>query len=263
MTAEPCLRAVLQEPPLPIWHPDWSQTLVPWHIINSRAPTGVRMLGSGLLSPSFGGENHINKGESSDTFWEAKQQTEGKIQSFFHGLEGAVTLPGVFCGITYFLNSALVSCRWWGGLSMCSLLPLHRARKCSVGFWSWFSFLPRKIFPLFFLNLPQIFTSESKTKQTNQWDELSWLEHGADDANNSKGVGLIPVWAIYWRAGLNDSCGFNDSLPNQNILWSCELKINITSVGLVVSSMTQQQKQTGRVWRSPSCAHQSGVSWEV
>lgn len=133
---------------------------------------------------------------------------------------------------------------------MCSLLPLHRVMKQSVGFWGWFSFFPRKIFPLFFLNLPQIFTSESNTKQTNQWDELSWLQHGADGTNNSKGVGLIPFWAIYWRVWLDDPYG---STPNQNIPWSCTHKINVPSAGLVVSSMTQQQNQTGGLY-PPKCA---------
>lgn len=60
---------------LPIWHPNWSQPLVTWHIINPRAPTRNQSQlwgcwGLGLSPPSFGGENH--EGESIDTFWEAK-----------------------------------------------------------------------------------------------------------------------------------------------------------------------------------------------
>lgn len=35
------------------------------------------------------------------------------------------------------------------------------------------------------------------------WDELSWLEHSA---NNSNVVGLIPVQAVYLAAGLSGPC---------------------------------------------------------
>lgn len=80
---------------------------------------------------------------------------------------------------------------------MCSLLPLH-SYEIQGGFLRMIFFLPKKgLSFVFFLNLPQIFTSESNTKQTNQRDELRWLEHGADGGNDSKVVDLIPVWAIY------------------------------------------------------------------
>lgn len=66
------------------------------------------------------------------------------------------------------------------------------------GFLRLIFFPPKKDLSfVFFLICPR-FSHQNPTlnKQTEQ-DELSWLEYGADGANNSKGVGLIPVWATY------------------------------------------------------------------
>lgn len=71
--------------------------------------------------------------------------------------------------------------------------PLSYETQCGFLRLVGFFFFPRKIFALFFLNLPQIFMADSNTKQTNQ-----------------------------------------------------QPKINVLSAGLVVSSMTRQQQQTGR-----------------
>lgn len=49
------------------------------------------------------------------------------------------------------------------------------------------------------------------------------LEHGS---SNAKGMGLIPVQAILFRAGLNEPCG---SLPNKNILWKSDDYIVVTA----------------------------------
>lgn len=82
-----------------------------------------------------------------------------------------------------------------GGGGVClrvltSSFPLSYETQCGFLRLVGFFFFPRKIFALFFLNLPQIFMADSNTKQTNQ-----------------------------------------------------QPKINVLSAGLVVSSMTQQQKQ--------------------
>lgn len=45
------------------------------------------------------------------------------------------------------------------------------------------------------------------------------LQHGG---NNTKIAGLIPEWAIHLRVGVNSPC---KSLPNQNILGFCDLKV--------------------------------------
>lgn len=42
--------------------------------------------------------------------------------------------------------------------------------------------------------------------------ELSWLKHGV---NNAKAVGLIPIWTIHLRVGLDDPSG---PLPTQTFL---------------------------------------------
>lgn len=47
-------------------------------------------------------------------------------------------------------------------------------------------------------------------------DELSWPENGA---NKAKIATLIPLWAIHWRAGIDDPC---TSIPYQNILRVCD-----------------------------------------
>lgn len=51
---------------------------------------------------------------------------------------------------------------------------------------------------------------------SDPWDELSWLESGA---NNTKFVGPIPIWAIHLKSWTWWSCG---SRPTQNILAICE-----------------------------------------
>lgn len=188
----------------PFWHPNWSQTLDTWHIINSREREGSQSqvwgcwgLSISLTASAIRGENHMEEGESSETFWEAKVAKGGrKCITFFMAWELLSPCQGSFCGITYFLDSGIRQSHAGGGEGCpCSHFFL------STELWNtvWVSevgflfFFPRKIFALFFLNLPQIFTADSNTKQTNQ-----------------------------------------------------QPKINVLSAGLVVSSMTQQQKQTGR-----------------
>lgn len=46
---------------------------------------------------------------------------------------------------------------------------------------------------------------------------LSWLEHGANDA---KIVGLMPIWVIHLKSGLDDP---HSSLPTQAILYFCNI----------------------------------------
>lgn len=43
-------------------------------------------------------------------------------------------------------------------------------------------------------------------------------------ANNTKTMGLTPVWPIHLRAALNDACG---SLPIQNIAWKFDINITV------------------------------------
>lgn len=169
------------EPPLPIWHPNWSQTLVTWHIINPRAPTGNQSqlwecLGPEPVSPfPWRGKSqrwihwHILEGKSS--------KEEGKSITFFHSWE--VLLPCLgntchpFCGITYFLDSELVSSRWWGGMSMCPLLPLH-SYEIQCGFLRLIFFLPKKsVSFVFFLICPR-FSHQSPTlnKQTSEMSSV-------------------------------------------------------------------------------------------
>lgn len=49
---------------------------------------------------------------------------------------------------------------------------------------------------------------------------------------------------------------FNTKQTNQ------QPQINVLSAGLVVSSMTQQQKQTAGAGRCPHGTHQRGLRWE-
>lgn len=53
-----------------------------------------------------------------------------------------------------------------------------------------------------------------RLQQPWPWDLLSW---SGNDADNTKVVGSIPVWAIHLGVELDNPCG---SLISQNILWS-------------------------------------------
>lgn len=55
--------------------------------------------------------------------------------------------------------------------------------------------------------------------------KLSWLEPGA---KNAKTVGSIPLWAILWRVGLDNPCGWVPSNSEYSvILWYPGLSENI------------------------------------
>lgn len=50
------------------------------------------------------------------------------------------------------------------------------------------------------------------------WDELSWLEPGA---NNTKFVGSIPIWAIYLKSWTLWSLWVLSNLEYSVNLWKC------------------------------------------
>lgn len=177
---------VFHKPPLPIWHPNWSQTLDTSSILERERGIGARCEDAGVwasLSLRSEGRNTSRK-VNCEAFWEEKaaNRQQGKTITYFCGLGAPVTFPGVFLWDHLFsrVRHKSLSCRWWWGLSMFSLLLHQVTKQCEflkLGFFFFF-FFSRKTFALFFLNLPQIFTADSNTKQTNQQTKINVLLAG-------------------------------------------------------------------------------------
>lgn len=110
----------------------------------------MRNWGLGFSPPSSGGENHISKGESSDTFWEAKAAKRGEdLRLFFMAWEVLLPCQGSFCGITYFLDTiSLMQVVGRAVHVLSSSSPQSYETQC--GFLRLIFFLPKKDLPFVF-----------------------------------------------------------------------------------------------------------------